>query len=121
VVEPDVGHHGHLGVDDVGRVPPAEHPDLDHRDVDGDVGEPAERGGGDRLEVGGTDAGDRLDVGDPGDLLGEVVVADRLAVALETLVDALEVRAGVRADREPSGHEQAGDHLRPSSPCRWCR
>ena len=32
-----------LRVDDVGRVPAAEQPDLDHRDVDGDVGEPAER------------------------------------------------------------------------------
>ena len=48
---PDVGDHGDLGVDDVGRVPPAEQADLDHGDVDGDVGEPAERGGGDRLEV----------------------------------------------------------------------
>ena len=107
VVEPDVGDHRNLRVDDVRRVPAAEHPDLDHADVDGDVGEPAERRRGDRLEVRRAHAGDRLDVGDAGDLLGEVVVADRLAVAPDALVDPLEVRAGVRADREAAGHQQS--------------
>ena len=99
-------------VDDVGGVPPAEQPDLDHRDVDGDVGEPAEGGGGARLEVARPDAGEPLEVGDRGDLLGELVVVDRLAVAGDALVDPLEVRAGVGADGEPLGHQQAGDHLR---------
>ena len=81
VVEADVGDHRHLGVDDIGGVPSAEHPDLDHGDVDGDVGEPAEGGGGHGFEVGGANAGEHLEVGDAGDLLGEVFVADRLAVA----------------------------------------
>ena len=99
VVESDVGDHRHLCVDDVGGVPSAEHADLDHRDIDRDVGEPAERGRSDSLEVGGADPGDRLEVGDAGDLLGEVVVADRFTVALDPFVDAFEVRAGVGADR----------------------
>ena len=77
----DVGDDGDLRVAHVGRVPSAEQPDLDHGDVDGEVGEPAERGGGDRLEVRRPHAGEHLEVGDGGDLLGEVVVADRLAVA----------------------------------------
>ena len=34
---------GDLRVDDVGGVPPAEQADLDDGDVDGEVGEPAER------------------------------------------------------------------------------
>ena len=38
-------------VDDVRRVPGAAEPDLDDGDVDRDVGEPAERGGGQDLEV----------------------------------------------------------------------
>ena len=56
VVEPDVGDDRDLRVDHVRGVPAAEHPDLDHHDVDGDVGEPAERGGGDDLEVARPDA-----------------------------------------------------------------
>ena len=81
VVHADVGDDGDLGVDDVGRVPPAEQADLDHRDVDGEVGEPAERRGGDGLEVRRAHAGEHLEIGDGGDLLGELLVADRLAVA----------------------------------------
>ena len=38
-------------VDDVRRVPGAAEADLDHRDVDRDVGEPVERGRGEDLEV----------------------------------------------------------------------
>ena len=71
VVHADVGDDGDLGVDDVGGVPPTEQPDLDHVDVDGDVGEPAERGRGDDLEVARPHAGQDLEVGDGGDLLGE--------------------------------------------------
>ena len=108
----DVGDDGDLRVDDVGRIPPTEQADLDHGDVDGEVGEPAERGCGDGLEVDRPHAGEHLEIGDGRDLLGEVVVADRLAVAGHPLVDPLEVRAGVRADREPVRHQQAGDHLR---------
>ena len=51
VVHADVGDDGDLGVDDVGGVPPPEQADLDDGDVDGDVGEPAERGRRARLEV----------------------------------------------------------------------
>ena len=56
VVDADVGDHRHLGVAHVGGVPATEQPDLDDGHVDGDVGEPAERSRGDRLEVGGPHA-----------------------------------------------------------------
>ena len=112
VVHADVGDDGHLGVDDVGGVPATEQPDLDDGDVDGDVGEPAQRRRRDGLEVARADPGESLEVGDGGDLLGEVVVVDRLGVAGDALVDAFEVRAGVRPDRQPLGHQQPGDHLR---------
>ena len=112
VVHADVGDHGDLGVDDVGGVPPPEQADLDDGDVDGGVGEPAERGGRARLEVARPDAGQSLEVGDGGDLLGQVLVVDGHGVAGPALVDPLEVRAGVRADLQALGHQQAGDHLR---------
>ena len=99
-------------VDDVGGVPPPQQPDLDDHHVDGDVGEPPERRRRARLEVARTHAGEALEVGDGGDLLGELLVADRLAVAGQALVDPFEMWAGVRADRQPLGHQQAGDHLR---------
>ena len=38
--------------------------------------------------------------------VGEVVVVDRLEVPGDALVDALEVGAGVGADREPVGGQQ---------------
>ena len=71
VVHPDVGDHRDLRVDDVRRVPRAEQTDLDDRDVDRLVREPAERRSGDGLEVARADAGDDLEVGDRADLLAE--------------------------------------------------
>ena len=100
------------GVAHVGGVPPPEQADLDDGDVDGDIGEPAERRRRHRLEVRRAHRDEPLEVGDRGDLLGEVVVADRLAVAADPLVEPLEVRAGVRPDRQAMGHQQPGDHLR---------
>ncbi len=91
VVDPDVGDHGNLRLADVGGVPPAEQAHLDDGDVDRDVGEPAERGGGDGFEVAGVHPRDGLEVCHRGHLLGELVVADRLAVAADALVEAFEV------------------------------
>ena len=69
-------------VDDVGGVAPAEQADLDDRHVDGDVGEPAERGGGHDLEVRrASTPASTSSVGDVADRLGQLVVGDRLAVA----------------------------------------
>ena len=110
VVAPDVGDHGDVGLDDVGGVVAAEQPDLDDRHVDGLVGEPRERRRGEQVEVAGPIGEQRLDRRDLGDDLGEVVVADRLAVAADALGDRLEVGAGVGADGEAVGPEQGGDH-----------
>jgi hypothetical protein len=111
VVEPDVGDDRHLGLDQVGGVPPAEQTDLDHGHVHGHVGEPAERGGGHRLEVAGPHAGEHLEFGDSTDLFGELLVADRFTVARDALVDPFEVWAGVGAHGEALRHQQLGDHL----------
>jgi hypothetical protein len=92
--------------------PPTEQADLDDGDVDGRVGEPAERRRRARLEVRRAHAGEALEVGDRRDLLGERLVVDRHAVAGQALVDALEVGRRVRADLQALGHQQAGDHLR---------
>ena len=43
VVEVDVGEHGHVGVDDVGRVPRAAHAHFDDRDVDAFIGKMQQR------------------------------------------------------------------------------
>ena len=51
VVTADVGDDRDLRIDDVGRVPPTEQPDLDHRDVDRRLREPVQRGGREDLEV----------------------------------------------------------------------
>ena len=80
------------------QVPPT--PDLDDGDVDGDVGEPHERGRGEDLEVARPVGQVALDARDSGEQVGEVVVADRLVVPGEALVDPLEVRARVGADRQ---------------------
>ena len=61
-------------------VVPAEQPDLDDGDVDREVGEPAEGGRGEDLEVRGAHPGQLLDGGDRADLLTELVVVDGLAV-----------------------------------------
>ncbi len=111
VVDADVGDHRYLGIADVRRVPPSEQADLDDSDIDGNVGEPAVRGAGDGLEVAGADTRDQFEVCHRGHLLGEVVVADRLTVAADPLVEPLEVGAGVGTDAEPLGHQQPGDHL----------
>ena len=52
MVVADVGEDGDLAIDDVGGVPSTEQPDLDDGGRYGLVGEPPERGGRQRLEVG---------------------------------------------------------------------
>ena len=111
VVHADVGDHRDLRVDDVGRVPSSEQADLDDDDVDGDVCEPAKGSGRHDLEVAGPLADDRLEFGDRGDLFGQLVVGDRLAVALDPFVDPLEMGTGVGADREAVRSDQSRDHL----------
>ena len=59
------------GVGHVGGVVAAEQPDLDHGDVDRDVGEPPEGGGGEDLEVRRAHPGQLLDRGDRADQLAE--------------------------------------------------
>ena len=81
VVHADVRDDRDLRLDHVRRVPAAEQTDLDDGDVDRDVGEPSERRGRHRLEVGRAYADQRFEVGDRRHLFGEVVVTDRLAVA----------------------------------------
>ena len=98
VIDGHVGDDRDATVDDVRRVPRAAHPDLDDRDVDGFVGEPAERGRGDDVEVRRVDADRLLDERDRVQHLLERLVVDRFAVDRHALVDVVEVRARVRAD-----------------------
>ncbi|MEZ5258749.1 MAG: hypothetical protein R2705_18205 [Ilumatobacteraceae bacterium] len=95
--------------------------DLDHRDVDGDVGEVAEGDSGGDLEERGADADEHLRSATADTALGELVVGDGLAVHRGPFVDPFQVRAGVRPDLEALGHQQPGDHLRDRPLCRWCR
>ena len=60
----------------------------------------------------GRSASCRFEQGEGGEDGGEHVVVDRLAVPAEPLVDAGEVRAGVRPDAETHGAEQRGRHRR---------
>ena len=122
MVEPDVGDHGHVGVDHVGGVPAAAQADLEDRHVDRPVGEPAQRRPGEDLEPGQPDAvaEQRLDAGQVGEDLGQVGVADRLAVGGQPLVDALQVGAGEGADPQALGRQQGGQ-ARAVESCRWCR
>ena len=108
VVEADVRDDRDLRVDHVRGVPPTEHPDLDHGNVDGDVGEPPEGRRRDDLEEGRAHAGDQLEVGDRADHLTEADVVDRLGITGDPLVDPLEVRAGVGADGQSRGPSGAG-------------
>ena len=63
VVPTDVGDHGDEAVGHVGGVVPTEEADLDHGDIDGLLGEPGERGGGDQLEPGRLALDERLERG----------------------------------------------------------
>ena len=96
VVQGDGGHHGHVGVDDVRRVPAAAHADLHDGDVDRGVREGGVRHGGEDLEEGqavlllGVHHLDvRLDVLVR---LDEALGADRGAVQADALGDRLDVR-----------------------------
>jgi hypothetical protein len=115
VVVADVGQHGHLGIDHVGGVVPTEHAHLDHRHVDGDVGEVGERRGREDLEVAGGDPGQVLDRRHRADGRRQGLVADRFAVPGDALVDGLEVRARVGAHRQ-AGARRSSVHMRATDP-----
>ena len=106
VIHADVRDDGDRRIDDVGGIPPPEQADLDHHHVDGDVGEPPERGRGQDLEVPRPTPDDALEVGDRRDLFGQFLVGDRFEVAADPLVHPLEVRARVRAHRQAARNEQ---------------
>ena len=110
MIDRHVRHDRDAAVDDVRRVPRSTHADLDDRDVDGLVGEPAERGRGDDVEVRRVDADRLLDERHRVEHLLERVVVDRLTVDRHPFVDPFEMRARVRADLQPERGEQLGEH-----------
>ena len=112
VVHGHVGHDCDLCLAHVGGIPAAQQADLDHSDIDGDVGKPSERRCGDGLEVRRAHACNKFQLRDGVDLLGEVVVGDGLGVTSDALVQPFEVRAGVRTHCQAVRHQQPGDHLR---------
>ena len=67
----DVGDRGHAAVPGVGRVEPAAEPDLDERDVDPLLGEPAEDDRRQELELGRLAEAPRDPVGGRQDLVDE--------------------------------------------------
>ncbi|MEZ5136756.1 MAG: hypothetical protein R2699_17315 [Acidimicrobiales bacterium] len=91
VVGTDVGDDRHGGVGDVGGVEPSEDPDLDHGDVDRQLGEPGERRCGEHLEVRRGHAGHVGDGGDLADDAAELVVVDQAARPAQPLVEDLQV------------------------------
>ena len=97
--------------------------DLEDGHVDRAIGEPAQRGPGQDLEPGQPDvvAEQRLEAGQVGEHLGQVGVADGLAVGGQPLVDALQMRAGEGADPQPLGRSAGRSGPAPSRSCRWCR
>ncbi len=103
VVEAHVGEHRDRAVDDVRGVPAPEQAHLDHGGAHRLVGEPAERGSGEQLEVRRRLLEQGLEPGQVRQDRGEGVVRDRLAVPGDPLVDRLEVGAGERADLEVVG------------------
>ena len=111
MVEADVGHHRHAGVHHVGGVPAAAESHLEDRHIDRPVGEPAQGGPGQDLEPGQPDARteQRLEPGQVGEDLGQLGVADRLAVGGQPLVDALQVGAGEGTDPQALGRQQRGE------------
>jgi hypothetical protein len=110
VVPSDVGDDRDRAVDRVGRVPATEQPHLDDGDVDRDLGEPGEGGGGQQLEVRRRHPRQRLELRHVGDEGGERLVLDRLQVPQQPLVHPLQVGAGVGADGQVVGDQQRGDH-----------
>ena len=97
--------------------------DLEDRHVDRAVREPAQGRPGEDLEPGQPDAvaEQRLEAGQVGEDLGQIGVADGLAVGGQPLVDALQMRAGEGADPKPLGASAGRSGPGPSRSCRWCR
>ena len=106
--------HGHRAVGHVGRVPPAAHADLDHRDVHRGVRERGEHHAGEHLEEGqrrGLLVVDQLDVGR--DLLVELDEAlggQRHAVDADPLPHRDQVRRGEPPGAQPALAQQRLDH-----------
>ena len=50
VIERDVGDHRNVGIDDVGRIPAAEHSNFDHGNVNWSVGKTTQRSGGENFK-----------------------------------------------------------------------
>ena len=114
VVDRDRQHDGDVGVDHVGRVPAAAHPDLDDGDVDRRVGEGGVGHPDDRLEeaqrvvlLGVDEVRVRRDVVEGAD---EALVVERLAVDADPLAHPLEVRGGEAAGAQVERAQQRLDH-----------
>ncbi len=116
VVEIDVRDRGHSSVPGVGRVQPAAEPDLDERQVDAFLGEPAEDHRGEELELGRRTepAGNAIGRGERlADEPGERGRVDRAPADLEALAVRHEVRlrrlAGAMAGRPERRSGQGQD------------
>ena len=95
VIVLDVGHHRHAEVEHVGRVEPAPHADLNHGQVDPLSRELANRGGGERLELGGRaeTLGHLVDRGQHrGDRVGKALCRERRSIDRDPLAVADEMR-----------------------------
>jgi hypothetical protein len=108
VVQPDVGDDRDAAVRDVGRVPSAEQPDLDHGGVHRQIGEPAERRRREDLEPARRRAHQVGETRDVADHLAEGGLADRFAAPAHALGDRFEVGARVGADAQVRRLEEPG-------------
>ena len=128
MVHADIGDNGNDRVDNIRGVPTTENPDLDHYDIDGNVGKPPERSSGNDLEVAGAEPDKAFEFGDGSDLFGELLVGNQLTVAADPFVYPLEVWARICAYGEPRCGQQLRNHLRrrtlpvrPGHVDRWSR
>ena len=106
MVDRDVRHHRNACRQAVRRVPGTAQTDLDDRDVDGEIGEPAVRARGEDVEPRRVDPELAFDDRDRAQQPVELLVGDRFALVHDPLVDALEVRARERPDRQPDMEQE---------------
>ena len=111
VIEPDVRNDCDRGIDNICCIPSTQQPHLNHHDVHCDISKPTERSSSDRLKETRTHPGDCLQLSDGCDLFGKFLIRNRLTIALNPFVNALEMRTGVRTYRQTRCHQQARNHL----------
>ena len=110
VVGTDVGHHRHVGIDDVGGIETPENTNLNHGNFDSLDGEDSVCGRGQQFEVAGRILRHLGHGSERQDLFGEQLFAHGLAIDLDPFSDRRQVRARIAPNPQTLGLQESCNH-----------